>query len=185
MGARSREPEARAGRRIERGIKGFIVAFNARAPFRGPGGKARIIKRIVLCLPLPPSVNHYYRISYDRRTGHDRLSITPAGKNYVHSVGVFVAQARHPRAEGRLLMSILWRPPDTRERDIDNPLKPLLDALQRCGVYDKDSQIDTLHVDRGDPVKGGAVTVNITSRTPMMARLLNRIIDRLSERGAP
>jgi crossover junction endodeoxyribonuclease RusA len=164
----------------------FIVAnLTAWALPRGPGGKAPIIKPIIIELPLPPSLNHYYRISYDKRTGHQRLSITPAGKNYRHTVAVFVAAARHPRIEGRLFMSIRWAPPDRRERDIDNLEKPLLDALQRCGVYDRDSQIDTLHVDRGDPVKGGAVTVKIMKRTSMIARLLNRVIDRLIERGAP
>jgi crossover junction endodeoxyribonuclease RusA len=39
-------------------------------------------------------------------------------------------------------------PPDRRRRDLDNLLKPTLDALQHGGVYEDDSQVDLLVVRR-------------------------------------
>jgi len=67
-------------------------------------------------------------------------------------VAVFVAAAGHPRIDGRLAMEIDWHPPDGREeRDIDNPLKPLLDALQHAGVYPNDKMIDELRIHRLEP----------------------------------
>jgi Holliday junction resolvase RusA-like endonuclease len=57
----------------------------------------------------------------------------------------------------RIEVVIDWRPPDRRVRDIDNPIKPLLDALEASSlVYKNDNQIDSLQITRptlGRPVK--------------------------------
>ena len=42
-------------------------------------------------------------------------------------------------------------PPDRRRRDLDNLLKPALDALQHAGVYEDDSQVDWLVARRRAP----------------------------------
>jgi crossover junction endodeoxyribonuclease RusA len=54
-------------------------------------------------------------------------------------------------------------PPDRRRRDIDNVLKAILDALQRAGVYNDDSQISRLYIERCEPVRGGAVRVILST----------------------
>jgi crossover junction endodeoxyribonuclease RusA len=36
--------------------------------------------------------------------------------------------------------------PDNRRRDLDNLLKPLLDAMEHAGVYVNDSQVHDLHI---------------------------------------
>jgi crossover junction endodeoxyribonuclease RusA len=64
-----------------------------------------------------------------------------------------------PKFAGRLRVQILVRPPDQRARDLDNVLKCLLDSLTRAGVWDDDSQVDSLLVVRGDQVDGGSVLV--------------------------
>lgn len=111
--------------------------------------------RARLELPYPPSVNHYYRIS------GSRLRITKKGLKYRHDVAVYVAAARHPHVSGRVRVVISCHPPDGRCRDIDNPLKPLLDALQHANVYDNDKQIDDLRIVRCDAERGGLVVVNL------------------------
>lgn len=63
--------------------------------------------------------------------------------------------------EGRLAVRIALFPPDYRKRDIDNVLKPLLDACEHAGCYENDSQIDELQINRRDVVKGGACTIII------------------------
>ena len=50
--------------------------------------------------------------------------------------------------------------PDKRRRDIDNLLKPILDALGQYGVYEDDSQIIDLRI-RSIEGKKGTVCINI------------------------
>jgi crossover junction endodeoxyribonuclease RusA len=59
-------------------------------------------------------------------------------------------------------MEVYLYPPDNRKRDVDNILKPLLDALEHANVYENDSQIDKLCVTRMPVTKGGVCDVVIT-----------------------
>lgn len=52
-------------------------------------------------------------------------------------------------------------PPDKRKRDIDNGIKPTLDALQKAGVYDDDNQIARLLVTRMVIIPQGQIIVRI------------------------
>ena len=49
--------------------------------------------------------------------------------------------------------------------DIDNCLKPILDACQDAGIFEDDVQVQELHVYRGKAVKGGGCTVMIEELT--------------------
>ena len=62
----------------------------------------------------------------------------------------------------RLSVEITLYPPDRRKRDLDNYLKGTLDALTHAGLWEDDSQIDTLSIQRGLVVKNGYVDVSIT-----------------------
>jgi crossover junction endodeoxyribonuclease RusA len=111
---------------------------------------------IELVLPYPPSVNHYYRPG--ERNGQRFL--TARALDYRHAVSLIVAAARaKKRLKSRLALDVVVNCPDRRERDIDNLSKAVLDSLQAAGVFERDSQIDYLCVQRGSVVKGGMVSV--------------------------
>lgn len=62
--------------------------------------------------------------------------------------------------EKRLQFQVTLYPRDRRIQDIDNRIKALFDALEGW-VYDSDSQIDVLLVQRGEIRKGGGCLVMI------------------------
>ena len=70
-------------------------------------------------------------------------------------------QERIRAIAGPVYMVIQVFPPDARRRDLDNILKPLLDALQHGGAYGDDSQIGHLEIVRYHKRKGGEVWVTL------------------------
>ena len=59
----------------------------------------------------------------------------------------------------RLEVKVYLHPPNRRKFDVDNRLKPLLDALETANLYKNDNQIDKLTVIRGDVVPEGECIV--------------------------
>jgi len=111
---------------------------------------------MILTLPYPPSVNTYWRANGKRRF------ISKAGVEFKHAVQEYVINNSIPKlGSARLRMDIVIRPRSRRVFDIDNLLKAILDALMNAGVYDDDSQVDDLHITRGDPCPNGACLVVI------------------------
>lgn len=110
---------------------------------------------VVLSLPYPPSLNHYYR-----RVG-PRTLISREGRAYRESILAAVAKASCPTLHPPLRISLDVWPPDRRRRDLDNVLKALLDALEHSGLYADDSQIESLHVMRRQMRPGGGVLATI------------------------
>jgi len=122
------------------------------------------MSRLQLELPWPPSINHYWR--QVKIGGAVRTIISAEGRAYrervVPRVQLAMMQARVRTLPGRLALAILAQPPDRRRRDLDNILKPLLDALQQARCYQDDCQIDDLHVRRLPPDRpAGSITVTI------------------------
>jgi len=111
---------------------------------------------MILDLPFPPSVNHYYR-----RVGL-RTLISREGRAYRRTIcGLLAPGGGSPPISGRIALAMDAFPPDRRRRDLDNLLKCTQDSLAHAGVYADDSQIDLLVVARCDPVKGGKVVIRI------------------------
>lgn len=116
--------------------------------------------RIVLDLPWPPSVNHYYM-----RTKFGMI-IGAKGKEFRKEVAYLcrrqLLDADRFAAGKRLYVSVAAFPPDRRVRDLDNCGKSLCDSLTKAGVYDDDSQIDHLEFIRKKVQnKNGRVIVTI------------------------
>ena len=110
---------------------------------------------IELELPYPPSVNHYYR-----HVG-PRTLISREGRRFRQRVCASLANVGDRRLQGPLHIEIEVYPPDRRRRDIDNVQKALLDALQHGGLYEDDSQIVKLDIEKHGCVKGGRALVRI------------------------
>lgn len=108
---------------------------------------------ICATLPWPPQANHYYTIARGRKV------LGTQGRAYRERVLWEGRAKKWPTFEGRLQVEITASVPDARRRDLDNLLKPLLDALTFAGLWLDDSQIDHLSIKRFPKVKGGAVTV--------------------------
>lgn len=109
--------------------------------------------KVSITLPLPPSVNHYYR-----HVG-GRVLISRGGREYRQAVAALLAAGKRVRPmTGRIALSVVLRPPDNRRRDLDNVWKALADSLTGW-VYLDDGQIDDLRIVRGAVLRGGAVEV--------------------------
>ena len=112
---------------------------------------------IDMTLPWPPSMNSYYGSD---RTG--RKWVSRRGVDF-REVTKKVVEVRFPKPmEGRLALRVAYFPPTRRKYDIDNYLKPLLDALERAGAFENDEQIDQLEVRKSNVCKGGHCWVEIT-----------------------
>ena len=105
--------------------------------------------------PYPPSVNTYYRAN-----GHRRF-ITKKGMEFRAKVADMVSESNLPTLAQELEVFVTLYPPDKRRRDLDNPMKALLDAMEHAGVYEDDSQIVKLTIEKRPPVKGGKCCVVI------------------------
>jgi len=131
---------------------------------------------IELTLPLPPTINSYWRSATTKprqfgcrmRSAQKPMSpitvyISDKGQRFRTDVISAVLQARaNKKLTGRLQVDLVINPADKRVQDIDNRIKATLDALTHAGVYADDSQIDRLIVCRGEIVKGGQCQVLIT-----------------------
>lgn len=111
---------------------------------------------ICLTLPLPPTWNHAYGQHGTRRY------MKAAGQEFKQQVAEIVAEAGHKTLEGRVALFAAIYPKDRRRQDLDNRSKLLCDALTSAGVWLDDSQIDSLHLVRREPIRGGMVKVVIT-----------------------
>lgn len=127
------------------------------------------IDNLILYLPYPPSVNSYY---VHTRNGS---FIGKKGKDFSKDVEIRC----HEQLSGisnslpikeKVLMEVFLFPPDGRKRDIDNPMKGLLDSLTRFGMWEDDSLIDQLMIYRGEIIKGGMCVIKIYNAGPVVKK---------------
>jgi crossover junction endodeoxyribonuclease RusA len=100
---------------------------------------------VILTLPYPPSMNTYWR-----RNG-PRYFVAKAGQEFRAQVVALCMASGLRTIAGPVRMSITLVPGDRRRRDIDNVLKPLLDALTHGKAWDDDSQVKALSIVMGKP----------------------------------
>lgn len=109
-----------------------------------------------LHLPLPPSMNTYWR------NFRGRTILSKAGRDYKLAVQEYVAANSLPKfGSARLHGIITIFPRDKRKCDLDNYMKGIFDSLQDAGVFDDDSQFDLIEIARGKIKPGGGCNVVI------------------------
>jgi crossover junction endodeoxyribonuclease RusA len=114
--------------------------------------------QMTLELPLPPSVNTYWR------NFRGRTVLSAGGREYKVTIQDYVAAHNLPKfGNQRLGATITIFPRDKRSIDLDNRLKALFDSLQDAGVFDDDSQFDRIFIARGMIKKGGGCTITIST----------------------
>ena len=108
-----------------------------------------------LDLPFPNSANTHWKHA------RGRTYLSPAGVAFRGMVMHYAHGKELKAPDGRLLIDIKLYPPNKRIIDIDNRIKPLLDALTHANIIIDDSLIDKLIIERMDIIKGGACKVLI------------------------
>jgi Holliday junction resolvase RusA-like endonuclease len=110
---------------------------------------------ITLELPWPPSLNHYYK-----HVGN-KVLISKEGRQYREVVvnRIKVAGIKMLDGHSKLGVMIQLYPPDRRRRDVDNSLKCLLDAFTAGGIYEDDSQIYFLSIEKLEPMPPDGMAV--------------------------
>ena len=110
-------------------------------------------------LPFPPSSNNY------RVPVRGRLILSAKAREYYVAAAVALQQQGFRKWDGtpeRVEVTIEIQAPDRRRRDIENFVKPAIDAVVKAGLIDDDSQIDDLRIIRGPQYAGGRVWVTVT-----------------------
>jgi Holliday junction resolvase RusA-like endonuclease len=115
------------------------------------GKKAR---SFILRLPVPPSVNH----SHGPRLDGGRY-LMEEYKAFRAAVAFAVYGENSPKLYGRLRVYIRINAP---RMDIDNPVKNLLDSLQRAGAIENDRNVDQLTVERSIMIPEGMLDVEVS-----------------------
>lgn len=110
---------------------------------------------LFLSLPYPPSINTYWGFKGNRRF------LTKKANEFKALVNLLVKQKGVSFGDTLLEIHIKWHCPDRRTRDIDNPLKPLFDALVQAKLMNDDSQIKRIEIEFSTIIKGGATEIKI------------------------
>ncbi len=106
-----------------------------------------------LSLPWPPSANRYWR-----HVGH-RVLVSKEADRYKKDIRLWALFWKRPCLLGRLAITIQAFPPDKRARDLDNLLKISIDSLQFANLFENDSQIDRITIERMPVKKDGQLLV--------------------------
>lgn len=105
---------------------------------------------IELKLKFPPSANRYWRNFKGVTVLSDEAKLYR-----VHVYQECLVKRCRKNLTSRLAVELELYPDTRRKFDIDNRLKPLIDAFQHAGVYADDEQIDELTVRRMEKVASG------------------------------
>lgn len=117
-------------------------------------------RKFTIELPFPVSTNTYWRFV----PGNARPLVSQPGREFCIEVRKRVMVHPERRAlplSGSLGIDMTLTVPDHRRRDLDNHLKPLIDALMHAGIFLDDCQIDEIHARKVVSPGGKGVVVSV------------------------
>jgi len=120
------------------------------------------MKHVEFELPWPPTANHIWkrnqRSTYLSRDYKAFLDACWMGVRIIHGL----SDKDWSMTEKPVRVELALHPPKNMRYDIDNRIKPTLDAITKLRKFWKDdSQVRHLTVAKSYPKKGGCVTVYI------------------------
>lgn len=116
------------------------------------------MKDVLLVLPYPPTANHTWM-----RSGR-RVYLSKEYQKFIDAVSAEYKLRKEPLDAGDFYaVEIFVHPPDKRRRDLDNIVKPTLDALTRAGVWEDDCKVDAIRVVRDARARPAYIEVYVKS----------------------
>lgn len=103
---------------------------------------------ITLTLPYPPSTNGLWRSS-KRKDGTPYVHRTKRYMTWLNSAGWEIRAQKPSRIDGPVEITIVLKR-GAKNHDLDNRIKPILDALQKFHVIEDDKYVQRLSVEWGD-----------------------------------
>ena len=97
---------------------------------------------IELELPYPPSANRYWR------NVRGMVMISKEGRQYRQDVVNIIKAHKVEQINGAIAVKVIAFMPDFRIRDIDNICKCLLDSVSKAGLWEDDSFICALILEK-------------------------------------
>lgn len=98
------------------------------------------MKPVKVVFPYPPTVNHYWGMK-----GRIRFLTVKARKFREEVINAVKFYKLDNNYDGPIGIYMWTTAPDKRKRDIDNVIKPMLDALEHADVYTNDCNIEQIH----------------------------------------
>jgi len=121
---------------------------------------------MIIMLPWPPSVNHYWRhvVLKTKRGLRQQTLLSMQGRHFrTDAIAAIRKQFPvHSVITESVKVEIHLFPPDRRKRDIDNYSKGILDALTYARIWVDDHLVDDLHLIRRQATPGGQAVLRIT-----------------------
>lgn len=135
------------------------------------------MRSVTIDLPFPPTVNTYWRsrVIVSPKPGKKPFTstyISEKGKEYSKQVSrICLAKfGDYEPIKEPVSLQVQVTLPTNHKRDLDNLLKAPLDALTKAGIWEDDSQIEFIQVDRIKVHKPGGLRISMSIDVPKFTR---------------
>jgi len=117
--------------------------------------------KYTLTLPISPSINNYFGTHC--KFTYPSIYIKTKGKEYRKTINTYITKNNLKlRANIPLSLKITIHPARNNKWDLDNRLKSLLDALTHAEVWEDDSLIHKMTIEKAPKVKDGQIIIEIS-----------------------
>jgi crossover junction endodeoxyribonuclease RusA len=116
---------------------------------------------MILKVEYPPTANHMkVPVAFQdkiTKKWRARMILAPKGRDYYQRVDVALRGVKPLKPPYEVLVEV--HVPDLRKRDLCNVEKASIDALDKAGVIEDDSQIDDIQIVRFPPMRSKGILV--------------------------